>query len=63
MCFSLYVTKESKSSFVTCYYCLIFQVALKGGIPPPKAALIFKLPPEGQLANSASLQVALNLKH
>jgi len=63
ICFGSYITRESKNSSVTCYYCLIFQVALKGGIPLPGVALILKLPLEGQLANFAFLRVALNLKH
>jgi hypothetical protein len=63
MCPNPHVTKEPKNSFIICYYCLVFQAALKGGIPPPGVALILKLPPEGQLANFASLQVALNLRH
>ena len=54
-CFSPYVTGESKNSFVTCYCYLIFQAALKGGIPPLKVALIFKPPLKGQLANFTSL--------
>jgi hypothetical protein len=63
MCPSPYMTREPKNSFVTCYCCLVFQAALKGGIPPPKVALILKLPPEGQLANFASFRAALNLRH
>jgi hypothetical protein len=63
MCFSPHVTGELENSFVTCYCYLVFQAALKGGIPPPGVALILKLPPKGQLANFASLRVALNLRH
>ena len=63
MCPSPHVTGEPKNSSITCYCCLIFQAALKGGIPPPGVALILKPPPEGQLANFASLRAALNLKH
>jgi len=63
MCLSLHVTRELKNSFITCYYYLVFQATFKGGIPPLKVALILKLPLKGQLANFASLQVALNLRH
>jgi len=55
--------KTQKPEITRNYYCLIFQAALKGGIPSPGVALILKLPPEGQLANFASLRVALNLRH
>jgi hypothetical protein len=55
MCPSPHITGELKNSSVTCYCYLVFQAALKGGIPPPGVALILKLPPEGQLANFASL--------
>jgi hypothetical protein len=58
-----HVTKELKNSSIICYCYLVFQAALKGGIPLPGVALILKLPPEGQLANFASLRLALNLKH
>jgi hypothetical protein len=63
MCFSPHVTGEPKNSSIMCYCCLVFQAALKGGIPPLKAALILKLPSEGQLANFASFRAALNLRH
>jgi hypothetical protein len=63
MCLSPHITGEPKNSSITCYYYLIFQAALKGGIPPPGVALILKLPSERQLANFAFLRVALNLKH
>jgi hypothetical protein len=63
MCLNPHMTGELKNSFVTCYYCLVFQAAFKGGIPPPGVALILKLPLKGQLANFAFLRVALNLKY
>jgi hypothetical protein len=63
MCLSPHVTGEPKNSSITCYCCLVFQAAFRGGIPPPGAALILKLPLEGQLANFASLRAALNLKY
>jgi hypothetical protein len=55
MCPSPYMTGELNNSSIICYCCLVFQAALKGGIPPPGVALILKPPLKGQLANFASL--------
>jgi hypothetical protein len=63
MCLSPHVTGEPKNSSITCSCYLVFQAALKGGIPPPGVALILKPPLKGQLANFASLRAALNLRH